>query len=346
MIEELRRPKRLRAGDRLAAVSLSWGGPGAFPDRYQAGVRQLEEAFDVTVAPTENALREEAWIAANPKARADDLLSAFEDPAIDGIVATIGGDDSIRTLPFLDLEAIARNPKVFLGFSDTTTTHLACLRAGLGTFYGPSIMAGFGENTGIFPYTADGVRRMLFEPEDELRWPENHDGWTVEHLDWSDPASQSRARALQPSTGCRWHGEVAVEGPMVVGCLEVLDWLRGTAWWPDLDGAVLAIETSEEGSPPTTVARFLRSLAAMGDLQRIVGLLLGRPGGASVPADRHQAYDEAALGILRDECGLSVPLVAGMDFGHTDPAWTIPMGVPVRIDPAQRAVVFRRAGVV
>jgi muramoyltetrapeptide carboxypeptidase LdcA involved in peptidoglycan recycling len=63
----------------------------------------------------------------------------------------------------------------------------------------------------------------------------------------------------------------------VAGCLEVLDWLRGTAWWPDLEGVVLAIETSEEAPTPDAVQRFLRSLAAMGDLYRIAALLVGRP---------------------------------------------------------------------
>ena len=72
---------------------------------------------------------------------------------------------------------------MFLGFSDTTIAQMACLRAGIVTYYGPSIMAGFGENGGILPYTAEGVRVTLFDPEDDPTWPENTDGWTAEHLD-------------------------------------------------------------------------------------------------------------------------------------------------------------------
>jgi muramoyltetrapeptide carboxypeptidase LdcA involved in peptidoglycan recycling len=342
----LARPKRLRAGDRVAAVTLSWGGPGAFPDRYEIGARQLEAAFGVGVVPTEHALRDPAWITDNPAARADDLMAAFADPNVAGIVATIGGDDSIRILPFLDLDVIRDHPKVFLGFSDTTVTHCACLGAGIVPFYGPSIMAGFGENTGPFAYALEGVRRTIFEPDLPLTWPENDVGWTVEMLDWANPANQQIARSLTPTTGWRWHGGRAAEGPIVGGCIEVLDWLRGTEWFPDLDGAVLAIETSEEAPEPGYVARFLRSVAAMGAIESLTAIVFGRPGGAHVPPEHHPAYDDAILRVVRRETGLAeLPVVTGVDFGHTDPAWTIPLGVRTRVDPGAREITFLEAGV-
>jgi muramoyltetrapeptide carboxypeptidase LdcA involved in peptidoglycan recycling len=342
----LRRPARLRTGDRLAAVTLSWGGPGTFPHRYEAGVRQLEAAFAVEVVPAANAMRDADWIARNPAARADDLMVALADPDIAGIVATIGGEDSIRTLRFLDLDVVRANPKVFVGFSDSTITHCACLRAGVTSFYGPSIMAGLGENTGPFPYLLDGVRRTLFEPEHPLVWPENRDGWTVEHLDWADPTLQETPRALTPASGWRWHGGRRAEGPIVAGCLEALEWLRGTEWFPDLEGAVLAIETSEEGPPPAHVARFLRTMAVTGTLGRLAAVVFGRPGGTHVGPEEHEAYDAAILEVVRDEEGLAeLPIVTGVDFGHTDPAWTIPIGVPTRVDPEARTVTFLEAGV-
>ena len=69
----------------------------------------------MTVIETEHALRDAVWLSKNPKARADDLMAAFADETIDGIVSTIGGEDSIRTLPYLDLDLIRNNPKVFYG---------------------------------------------------------------------------------------------------------------------------------------------------------------------------------------------------------------------------------------
>jgi muramoyltetrapeptide carboxypeptidase LdcA involved in peptidoglycan recycling len=335
------RPRRLQKGGRIAAVSLSWGGPATFPHRYEAGKRQLESAFGVEVVEMPHALADAATLAQDPAARADDLHRAFADPDIAGVVSTIGGDDSIRLLRHLDLELLAANPKVFLGYSDSTILQMALLRAGVTSFYGPTIMAGFGENGGLHDYLVEGVRRTLFEPEAPLEWPENRDGWTVEHLDWSDPASQQRRRELRPSSGWRWHGGSTREGTTVVGCLEVLDFLRGTAWWPSLDAAVLLLETSEDQPPPARVTYLLRSMAATGELRQLAGIVFGRPGGADLPVDEHLAYDEAILRVVRDEEGLDeLPVVTNVDLGHTDPIWTVPQGIQLRIDPAASTLTF------
>jgi len=337
----LTKPPRLRAGDRVAAVTSSWGGPAAFPHRYEAGKRQLEAAFGIEVVEMPHTLADPATLAADPGSRADDLHRAFADPDIAGVFATIGGDDSIRLLPFLDLELLAANPKVYLGYSDPTVIHLALRRAGIRSFYGPTIMSGFGENQGLHDYMVEGVRRTLFEPEAHLVWPPNREGWTVEHLDWATPSNQDRPRKLRPSTGWRWHGGAAREGESVVGCVEVLDWLRGTDWWPSLAGSVLMVETSEEAPPPDLLTRFLRILALNGELQQLAGIVFGRPGGADLAVEDHTAYDDAILQVVRREQGLDdLPVVTNVDFGHTDPIWTVPQGTPTRIDPAVETITF------
>ena len=122
------KPPKLNPGDRVATASLSWGGPSVFPHRYQAGVNQLEAEFGVKVVEIPNALKDADWLSRNPRARADDLMQAFSDPSIKGIIATIGGEDSIRMLPYLDLDVIRANPKIFLGYSDTTISHMVCYK--------------------------------------------------------------------------------------------------------------------------------------------------------------------------------------------------------------------------
>src|SRR3972149_1582024 len=97
------KPSKLSPGDKVATVSLSWGGPSVFPGRYQAGVRQLESEFGLTVVERPHTLSDAGWLARNPEARAADLMQAFGDPSIKGIIATIGGEDSIRMLPYMDL---------------------------------------------------------------------------------------------------------------------------------------------------------------------------------------------------------------------------------------------------
>jgi muramoyltetrapeptide carboxypeptidase LdcA involved in peptidoglycan recycling len=104
-----------------------------------------------------------------------------------------------------------------------------------------------------------------------------------------------RGPQLWPGTGWRWHGGIAREGTTVGGCLEVLDFLWGTMWWPPLDEAVLMLETSEDQPPPVSVIFLLRSLAATGELHRLAGIVVGRPGGPDLGVADHGDYERAIL---------------------------------------------------
>jgi muramoyltetrapeptide carboxypeptidase LdcA involved in peptidoglycan recycling len=342
------KPKKLQPGDKVATVSLSWGGPGTFRHRYEAGKRQLQDEFGLTVVEMDHTLSDASWLQANPQARAGDLMEAFADPSIKGIISTIGGEDSIRLLPYLDLDVIRSNPKAFMGYSDTTITHLVCFKAGLVSFYGPAIMAGFAENCGMFPYMVDSVHRTLFSSAPVGTVASNTDGWTVEHLDWAEPENQARKRKLSPSEGWRFlQGENVRRGHLIGGCFEVLDWLRGTAFWPGLEqwrNAILFLETSEEAPPPSAVLRGLRTYAAVGILEELSGILFGRPGG-QVPPEQFDEYDAAILQVVAEEEGLThLPIVTRMDFGHTDPMFVLPYGVQAEIDcQAQRFALVESA---
>lgn len=330
------KPRKLKHGDKVAAISLSWGGPGTFPHRYRAGKEQFIQDFGVEVVETAHALRDPVWLAKNPEARASDLMEAFADPTINGIISTIGGDESIRLLPYIRTDVIASNPKVFLGYSDTTVSHFACRHAGLVSFYGPAFMSGFAENCGPFPFMVESVKKTCFSATPIGVIEPCHDGWTVEHLDWSNPSNQQRRRALNPSNGwCFLQGTGLGRGRLIGGCLSVLDWLRGTSVWPDaaeFDEAILFLETSEGAPPPQAVAHTLRSYASMGILRRLSGILFGRPGGG-VPVDDFSKYDEAILQVVAEEEGLrALPIVTRMDFGHTDPMFVLPYGVMAQID--------------
>lgn len=332
----MRKPHKLQAGDIVAAVSLSRGAAATFPHRYEAGKKQLEAAFGVQVVEMPNTLKDADWLAKNPAARAEDLMRAFSDPSVKAIISTIGGDDSIRLLPHLDLEVMQANPKIFMGYSDTTISHMACYRAGLTSFYGPSIMAGFAENGGLFPYMVDSVRRTLFSSEPIGVINPNEEGWTSQHLDWADPSNQAKKRALHACSGWKvLQGTGIHQGHLLGGCFEVLDWLRGTSFFPepqDWQDVILFLDTSEEAPPPVAVQRGLRTYASMGILEKLSGILLGRPGG-DIPVQDFELYDAAILQVVRDEQGLTaLPIIAHMDFGHTDPMFILPYGVQTVID--------------
>ena len=330
------KPQKLRAGDKVAAVTLSWGGPGTFPHRYEAGKRQLQETFGLTVVEMAHTLHDDAWLRDHPQARADDLMQAFLDPEIKAIISTIGGDDSIRLLPYLDLDVMRDNAKIFMGYSDTTICHMACFKAGLVSFYGPAIMAGFGENGGLFPYMVDSVREMLFSSAPAGPVLPNEDGWTVELLDWADADKQSQKRRLNPCGGWRFlQGRDVHRGPLIGGCFSVLDWLRGSDFWPDLEtwrGAILFLETDEDAPPPEVVKYGLRTYAALGILQQLSGILFGRPGGQIDPQTFSQYDDVLRLVVAEEEGLVDLPIITQMDFGHTDPMFVLPYGVQAEID--------------
>ncbi|MGV8025648.1 MAG: S66 peptidase family protein [Anaerolineaceae bacterium] len=344
------KPHRLQPGDTIATVSLSWGGPGTFPYRYEAGKKQLESAFGVQVVEMPHTLSDAEWLEHNPQARAEDLLQAFSDPSINAIFSTIGGDDSIRILPYLDLEVIRSNPKIFMGCSDTTISHLVCYKAGLCSFYGPSIMAGFAENGGLFPYMVKSVRKTLFSNESIGVIEPNNAGWTNQLLNWADSANQSQKRKLNPGSGWKYlQGKGTHRGHLIGGCFEVLDWLRGTPFWPETtewQDAILFLDTSEDAPPPIAVERGLRTYAAMGILEKLSGILFGRPGG-DIPLQDFDLYDQALLQVVRNEQGLvDLPIITNMDFGHTDPMFVLPYGIQAEVNCEKKTFAISENAVI
>lgn len=110
-----------------------------------------------------NSLKGSEFIYNNPQARAEDLMTAFQDTRVKAIIANIGGEDSIRLLPYIDFNVIRENPKIFMGYSDVTVSHLFCHKAGISSFYGPAILTDFAENIEMHPYTVEMVKRTLFQ---------------------------------------------------------------------------------------------------------------------------------------------------------------------------------------
>jgi muramoyltetrapeptide carboxypeptidase LdcA involved in peptidoglycan recycling len=339
----------LKAGDRVAVVSPCWGGPATFPHRYQAGKRVLVEQFGFEVVEMRHALAEAAWLSKNPKARADDLMRAFADQQIKGIFASIGGSDAVRLIPHVDLGVIRSNPKLFVGYSDPTVIHFGCMKAGVGTLHGPTVMSGFAENAGMSQLSATSFRRAVFETSPIGELPANTEGWAVEQLPWNDPANQDKQRRRTASQGVqRLQGSGRVRGHLIGGCAEVMEMLKGTPWWPPLsywDGAILFYETSEEAPRDGYVLRWLRNFAAQGILSRLAGLILARPGGQMDEAQR--AAQKAAVLQALDEAGLcSLPVLADLDFGHTDPIASLPYGATAELDCDGPSLRILESGVV
>lgn len=333
-----RTPPTLRAGDTVAAVSLSSGLAAALPARYAQGKRQFEETFGVRVIEAPHALADDAWLRAHPEARAADLHWALAHPDVRGIVSTIGGDDAVRLLPHVDFDLIRSRPKAFLGFSDSTVLLLAFLRAGVVSFHGPSLMTDLAETDGIHPEVRRGVAQTLFATRPFALVAAA--AWTEEFADWGDPAATGSARIFVPSDGWAWlQGETRAEGHLIGGCAEVLEMCKSTRVWPGpdvWDGAVLLLETSEVVPTPLWVGYWLRNYGAQGVLGRLSGLLLGRPY-RYTPAMTAELY-AGVRAVLAEFGRADLPVVANLDVGHTSPQLVLPIGGRVAIDPRARRI--------
>ena len=320
------RPPRLQPGDTVGIVSPSWGGAGLYPHRVELGVQHLHSlGFQVKLAS--HSLSHLSFASDTPQNRVDDIHSLFRDPAIKALVAAIGGDHACHLLPWIDFDLIRANPKIFMGFSDITVLNVAIWReTGLVTFNGPALLTDFAEYPKMFEYTERYMLKTLCEAR-PVGAIEPSTWWTEENLDWERREDLERPRARQSSPGWSWLRPGTAEGVLIGGCLESLEHLRGTRFWPEWQDAILFFETSEEAPPPEMVDSLLMDYENMGVLQKLRGLLVGRPMRYSRQAKR-QLHEV----ILERTRGFRVPIIADMDFGHTSPQFTLPIGCRARID--------------
>jgi len=333
------RPPRLRPGDTVAVLSLSWGGAQLFPRVFELGLENLRRLLGVRIVefPTTRATPE--FLLANPRARADDLNDAFADPSIHAIISSIGGDDSVRILPYVDVAAAVRTPKILMGFSDTTTVLTLLNQHGLVTFNGPAVLAGF-SSLHHLPDAADHVRRMLCEPVAPFEY-RPYGAHTERTQSWSDPNYEGRLELVTHGSGFTWlQGTGTRRGRMFGGCIEVLEFMKGTRFWPLSEfwsGRVLFLETSEDKPTPTQVGYMLRNYGVQGVFDRIGALLFARP--YTYSDEERTELRHVILRVVRDEFGCAdLPVVTDMEFGHEEPQLVMPNGGLVEIDCEARAV--------
>jgi muramoyltetrapeptide carboxypeptidase LdcA involved in peptidoglycan recycling len=155
--------------------------------------------------------------------------------------------------------------------------------------------------------------------------------WTEEFLDWEQKLDLTRPRRREPFPGWTWLKEGVAEGVLIGGCLESLEDLRGTRLWPDWENAVLFFETSEGPPPPSRVDSLLMGYENMGVLDKLSGLIVGRP----MRYTDEQKEDLRRV-IVERTGQYTFPIITDMDFGHTSPQFTIPIGCRCRIDTEEQ----------
>ena len=323
----------LQHGDKVATISLSWGGAGE-PElrwRYEQGVERLKNVFGLEVVAMPNSLKGAAYVYENPQARAEDLMNAFKDPSIKGIVSNIGGSESIRLLPYIDFDVIRENPKVFIGFSDATITHLFCHKAGISSFYGPAILTDFAENVQMHEYTVESIKKTLFSNEviGEIK---PSPVWTSQRLEWVIENKHISREMNEDNKGYELlQGKGIAPGRLIGGCIEVLEFAKGTSLWPDkayFKDSILFFETSEDLPIPANIEYWLRNYGTQGILQEVNGIIFAKP--------QHEKYYEEykeSIATILHELGLNeLPVLYNLNFGHTEPKFVIPYGAMAEIN--------------
>ncbi|OLS40062.1 S66 peptidase family protein [Bacillus sp. MRMR6] len=339
------KPRKLQAGDCVATVSPSWGGAGD-PElrwRYEQGVKRLEEVFGLKVISMPNSLKGSDYLYRNPQARAEDLMTAFKDESIKGIFANIGGEDSIRLLPYINFDVIRENPKIFIGYSDVTVSHLFCHKAGISSFYGPAILTDFAENVEMDPYTIEMVNRTLFSNE-LIGKIQPAKEWTSERLEWIEENKNLRRTMRQNSGSEVLQGSGVVHGHLIGGCMEVLEFAKGTVLWPEekyWNDSILFFETSEDKPDPSFIRYWLRNYALQGILQKANGIIFGKPQDETY----YDEYKNEIRKVMKEFNLEDLPILYNLNFGHTEPKFIFPYGAMAEINCDKKAFAILENGV-
>lgn len=332
------KPKKLSVGDTVAAISISGGRAGDTDmiDRYRLGKERLREVFGLEVVETPNALKGKDFIYRNPKARVEDLHWALLNPSVKGIISNHGGDDSYRLLPHIDFDIIRKNPKVFTGFSDISTTHNLFTYAGVTSFYGPSLLTPIAQPGRLDGYTASWMKKVLFTSEIIGR-VQPCEYWTP--ITWKDTKTQEIV--WTKNTGYEvLQGAGVVSGRLLGGCSAPMQQIMGTFLFPKPErwrDSIIFMEFSSPYGSELAGLHLLRSLAATGMFRHARGLICQ----SMTDGDKR-----ILLQVLHDEEGLAdLPVLIGVDFGHRTPMTVLPIGAMAEIDCEKKTFTILESGV-
>lgn len=272
------------------------------PERLEAGLLALRRlGFEPVLA--DNLALSHGLFAG----RDEERLAAFHrlaaDPDLQAIFFARGGYGALRLLPALDWDLLRRHPRAYIGYSDVTPFLLEVVRRlGLAAFHGPMV-------------AADLARGLAPDEERSL----------LDALAGRYPASLPFRSWVRPPR------EGPVAGPLLGGCLSLLVSVLGTPWSPDLEGAVLFWEDVNE--KPNRVDRMLTHLRLSGNLAKIEGMIVGHldDAAASGGGPAELAPDWPAL-VADSLAGFPWPIAWGIESGHLQPNWTLPLGLSARLE--------------
>lgn len=321
----------LKSGDKIGIISPSSPITATCPNRFKRAKKFLsDKGFEIIEGNLTG--KSDFYRSGSIKERALELNQLIHDKSIKCIMSTIGGMNSNSLLPYIDYEALKRNPKIIIGYSDFTAILLAIYKkTGITTYYGPALVATFGElepfNEMSYIYFSNIVCRKNDFPI-VLEMPEF---WTEEKIDWE---SQSRSKVKNTN---QWislqNGKVT--GRVIGGNLNTMQGFFGSEYMPEIkEGDILFIEDSLKKA--SEIERSFSMLKCAGVFDKVSGIIYGK----------HELFDDQNSSkkpyeILMEVFGIrNIPILAEFDCSHTHPMFTLPIGSKIELDSSNKCVTI------
>lgn len=298
-------PRALPEKAHIAILAIS--GPSE-RKRIEDAARAIEaRGHRVTIADNVDH-RHRGYLAGDDDERAETLNRFLRSDEYDGYFFARGGYGAMRILERVDYDAILRNPRPIVGFSDVTALHQAiAVHAGVATFHGPMLNLDF--HAGL---------------------SKDREEWLWSMLSGAAPLTHRFASEQVVLEG-------TAEGVLFGGCLALTDSLVGTAYDYWIDGGIWFWEDVEE--PPYRLDRMLTHLRLTGRLRRIRGVIVGSLKGCGEPPE--------IAALLRDFFGsLDIPVVRNLPFGHDGNNLLMPIGATVKLDTHDGSLTITEPAVV
>ncbi|WP_375105414.1 S66 peptidase family protein [Paenibacillus sp. RS8] len=305
------KPNKLKPGDELRIISPARSLSLIAAEQRKIAKEQLQQ-LGFRISFSVNSFEKDEFVSSSIDSRIEDLHEAFLDPNVKGILTTIGGFNSNQLLRYIDYSLIAEHPKRLCGYSDITALSNAIYaKTGLVTYSGPhfSSFAMLHDNE----YTTQYFRKLMMDNKEILVRPSKH---------WSDDEwyLDQENRVFIRNEGPFIINDGEAQGTIIGGNLCTLNLLQGTEYMPSLNNSILFLEDDYESSP-VTFDRDLQSLIHQPDFQHVKGIVIGRFQQGS------RMTKNLLTKIITSKEELSdIPVIADVDFGHTSPMITFPIG--------------------
>lgn len=320
---------KLKKGDAIGIFSPSTPITAYAPKRFQRGVKYLQDkGFKIIEGNLTG--KSDFYRSGSIKERSEELNNLIRNPKVKCIMSTIGGMNSNSLLPYIDYEAFKENPKPIIGFSDVTAILLGIYaKTGISTYYGPALVASFGELKPYVDLTYKYFEDILVNDINYPHMLENPEFWTDEFIDWENQDSEKNRVENELITVY----EGKVQGRLIGGNLNTMTGIWNTEYMPEIkEGDILLIEDSLKDC--ATIERSFSLLKLSGVFDKVSGIILGKHELFKDSNTGRKPY-EILLEVLGDK---EIPFLAEFDCCHTHPMITLPIGCTVELDATNKRV--------